>query len=146
VTIEEQVQTFSTTTTIADIALVAPPVTLEKPEPEIKVATSTHPKAPFCGVRSGEWPTEKAMVEAEFGVGHAMVAIARSESRFDPGAWNCASSATGIFQIIIGTWHGFSCTGSRVNPEDNINCARKIYDANGTRDWNASKHVWSKSL
>jgi hypothetical protein len=61
----------------------------------------------------------------------------------NPAAKNKYSTATGVFQILIGTWHNYKCTGDRTNADDNIACARKIYDARGTRDWNASRHAWS---
>ena len=61
----------------------------------------------------------------------------------NPAAKNPRSTATGVFQILIGTWNAYGCTGERTNAADNIACAKKIHDARGTRDWNASKHAWS---
>lgn len=74
-----------------------------------------------------------------------MVAIADAESDFIPWADNPNSTAYGVFQILIGTWHDYGCTGDRGNADDNIECARKIYDQSGTRPWNASIHEWGTS-
>lgn len=71
-----------------------------------------------------------------------MVEIARAESQFNPSAKNPNSTATGLFQILIGTWHGYGCTGERTDPEDNIACARIIYDQDGTTPWMASSYHW----
>ena len=51
----------------------------------------------------------------------------------NPLAKNKNSSAKGVFQIIDGTWKGYKCTGSVLIYEDNIQCAKKIYESNG--DW-----------
>lgn len=61
----------------------------------------------------------------------------------NPSAKNPRSTATGVFQILIGTWHAYGCTGERTNAADNIRCARKIYDESGTTPWNASKYAWA---
>lgn len=53
--------------------------------------------------------------------------VAKQESGFRPNAKNPNSTATGIFQIISGTWKNFHCTGSRTDYHDNIDCAVKIY-------------------
>jgi hypothetical protein len=82
------------------------------------------------------------MVAEEFKDAPVMVRIARAESGFDPAQKNKSSSASGLFQIVKGTWRGHHCVGDVFDPEDNIACARKIYEANGTVDWNASKHNW----
>jgi len=83
------------------------------------------------------------MVVAEFGAdAPVMIDIADAESKFDPTAKNCGSTATGIFQILIGTWEGAHCTGSRTDARDNIRCARIIYEDSGTKPWNASSHAW----
>ncbi|MCK4782079.1 transglycosylase SLT domain-containing protein [Candidatus Parcubacteria bacterium] len=53
--------------------------------------------------------------------------IAHCESRFDPNAKNPNSSATGIYQFMIGTWNGY-CKGDRKNADDNIACFMKLYN------------------
>lgn len=100
-------------------------------------------KAESCGIIPGDYAKYKTMIEEEFGVGHVMVDIARAESQFQPDAWNCRSSAGGLFQILDGTWSAYGCLGNKYSPQDNIECARKIFDANGTKDWNESKSNWT---
>ena len=71
-----------------------------------------------------------------------MIAIADAESDFNASAKNPHSSASGLFQIIKGTWKAYECVGDPFNPTDNIECAKKIYEDSGTSPWNESKHVW----
>jgi len=73
-----------------------------------------------------------------------MIRIARCESGLRPEAKNPTSTATGIFQIIIGTWDGNRCEGERWDFQDNIKCAYKLYQSRGFQPWNASKHCWNK--
>lgn len=71
-----------------------------------------------------------------------MVRIVNAESGFDPSQKNPNSSASGLFQIVKRTWETHHCIGDVFNPQDNIACARKIFEANGTTDWNESKDNW----
>ncbi len=71
-----------------------------------------------------------------------MLKIARAESGFKPWEKNPNSSASGLFQILTGTWKLHGCEGDVFNAEDNIACARKIYDDSGTKPWNESKPFW----
>jgi hypothetical protein len=71
-----------------------------------------------------------------------MVRIAKCESGYRPDAKNGSSTATGIFQILIGTWESNKCTGERTNFEDNIWCAWKIYDKRGNQPWVSSSGCW----
>ena len=73
-----------------------------------------------------------------------MIRIAKCESGLRPEAKNPTSTATGIFQIIIGTWDGNKCEGERWDFQDNIKCAYKLYQSRGFQPWNASKHCWNK--
>lgn len=91
---------------------------------------------------SADTGSVQGQIEAVFGVGHIMVSVARAESRFIPTAKNPKSTATGVFQILIGTWNHYGCTGSRTDAPANIACAKKIYDREGTRPWNSSKGMW----
>lgn len=86
--------------------------------------------------------TVKELVQEAFPDAPVMVAIAAAESQFNPIAKNPHSSATGVFQILTGTWTGYGCTGDRTNPQDNIRCARIIYEASGTSPWSASAAIW----
>jgi len=63
----------------------------------------------------------------------------------DPKAKNPNSSASGVFQILKGTWAAYGCTGDVFNEDDNIACARKIYDESGTTPWNASRGGWARA-
>jgi hypothetical protein len=63
-------------------------------------------------------------------------AVAKCESGFQPTAKSKISSASGLFQIIKGTWKGYKCDGDPFNPVDNTRCAKKIYDNN--RSWKTS--------
>lgn len=71
-----------------------------------------------------------------------MVRIAKCESNYKPDAKNPNSTATGIFQIIIGTWDGNRCKGERWNFQDNIKCAWQIYQKRGTQPWISSSKCW----
>ena len=82
------------------------------------------------------------MVRHEFLDAPIMVEIARAESRFIPTAKNPASTATGVFQILVGTWAAYGCVGERTDASDNIACARIIYNQDGTTPWNASSENW----
>ena len=71
-----------------------------------------------------------------------MIHIARAESNFRAEAKNGSSTASGIFQIIYGTWNSNKCQGSAFDAEDNIRCAYKIYAKRGFQPWYASSHIW----
>lgn len=73
--------------------------------------------------------------------------VAFCESSYNPLLKNAGSSASGLFQIIRGTWIDNGCAGDPFNADDNIACARKIYNRYGwasSASWKASKHCWSK--
>lgn len=75
-----------------------------------------------------------------------LLTIAKCESKLKPKAQNPDSTADGVFQIIDGTWKAYRCKGDKLNAEDNINCAAKIYKAEGVTAWNASRACWDDSL
>lgn len=83
------------------------------------------------------------MVYDEFKNEPTMLKIAMAESGFNPLAKNPHSTASGLFQILKGTWAAHKCTGDVFNPHDNIQCARKIYNDSGFSPWDASKDNWS---
>lgn len=75
--------------------------------------------------------------------GARAVKVAFCESSLDPRKTNSTSSASGLFQILKGTWESYQCEGNPFNAEDNIKCAYKIYQANGwgsSASWGASQH------
>lgn len=57
--------------------------------------------------------------------------VAFCESSLRPDAAHEHSSAKGIYQILRGTWKWLKCSGDPLNAEDNIKCARKLYDKYG---------------
>lgn len=73
-----------------------------------------------------------------FGVeeGKSALKVAQCESSLNPEAESNISSASGLYQIIDGTWNLFKCTGDPYNAFDNVNCAKKIFDHTG--GWNTS--------
>lgn len=86
----------------------------------------------------------KGLITATFPDAPIMVRVVEAESSFDCGVKNPDSSARGCFQILTGTWKDHACIGDVLDVEDNIACARKIYDDEGTRPWNSSKYMWGK--
>jgi len=73
-----------------------------------------------------------------------MIRISRCESNHRPTVKNPNSTATGVFQVLIGTWKYAKCEGSRTNYEDNIRCAYKVRELQGNGAWNASKKCWNQ--
>lgn len=87
-------------------------------------------------------------IEKEFG-DHAevMKRIGVCESGLIQTAKSPKSTATGIFQIINGTWEGHGCVGDRRNYKDNIACAKKIHDGpQGLGAWSESFPCWKKTF
>ena len=74
----------------------------------------------------------------------ALIRIAKCESHYRPTAKNPNSSASGVMQIIAGTWYHYGCTGDKWDFKDNIDCGFKIYEKSGLSPWNASKHCWQE--
>lgn len=72
------------------------------------------------------------------------IRVARCESgkNLNPRAKNPSSTASGIFQIIYGTWNGNDCQGNAFDFVSNIDCAYKIFAKRGFQPWNASRHCW----
>lgn len=55
-----------------------------------------------------------------------LIAIAKAESGLNPLAKNPKSSASGLFQVIAGTWYSYNCVGDKYDFKDSTNCAIKI--------------------
>ena len=97
--------------------------------------------------------TDEEYIRSQFPDDPVMWDIAEAEA-YDwrdevPGPINCAqknpaSSATGCFQILRGTWQDHACAGDPWRREDNVECAKKLRAANGHRDWLPSAHAWGK--
>jgi len=71
-----------------------------------------------------------------------MIRIAKAESSLNPRAKSPKSTASGLFQIVAGTWYSNDCVGDKWDYEDNTRCAYRIYQKRGFQPWNASKRVW----
>lgn len=67
--------------------------------------------------------------------------IATCESNWRTNAKNPNSSASGVFQFLSSTWNKWG-QGDVFNPYDNIRSAVKLFDAEGTTPWLASKKCW----
>ena len=115
----------ATMTICADKAPVAPLVT---PQPTI-----TPKVVPM---------TVQDKIANTFGVDSIMNHVAFCESSFNPSVKHKTSSAKGLFQIIDGTWKSNKCTGDPLNADDNIKCAKKIYDRQELGPWQASRGCW----
>lgn len=83
------------------------------------------------------------VVKTTFPDAPVMIMVLKSESSFDCGIKNPGSSARGCFQILTSTWKGAACTGDVYDIEDNIACARKLYDESGLAPWLESKNTWA---
>ena len=86
---------------------------------------------------SGSKSVPDMIVEEFAGTGHEQKAlkVAKCESGFNPSAKNSSSSASGVFQIIRGTWNAYARPGESVwNARDNIRVAYRI--------WKASNQSW----
>lgn len=89
-------------------------------------------------------PTIEEKILYAFPDAPIMLKVAIAESRLVPTAKNPESSATGLFQVLQGTWIGAGCKGDPKNADDNIACARKLYDDSGLVPWEASREHWSR--
>ena len=83
-----------------------------------------------------------SLIVATFPQDPIMLKVAKAESGLNPKAKNPNSSATGIFQILAGTWKHFACEGEPTNAEDNIVCAKKVLDGQGLGAWSESYPLW----
>jgi hypothetical protein len=72
--------------------------------------------------------------------------IVYCESNWKTNAFNARSRDLGLFQINL-YYHQNAAEkmGLDLNdPKDNIRYALYLYEKNGTRDWNWSKHCWAR--
>jgi len=125
------------TTTTASVKLAsAAPVTSS-------VAVATVPRSEI-----------EALVREYFSDAPVMVQIARCESGFRQFNGNGVvlknptSSAKGIFQIMesLHTRTAANLGHDILTIEGNLGYARHLYEKEGTRPWNASKHCWGNTL
>lgn len=73
-----------------------------------------------------------------------MQKIAKCESTYRADAKNKYSTASGVYQIIRGTWNSNSCQGDVFNAQSNITCGWNLYFSRGTNPWNSSRACWGK--
>ena len=71
-----------------------------------------------------------------------LIAIAKPESGYNPKAKNRRSTASGVFQILAGTWYHHNCIGDKWNFKDNTECAVKVLRSEGVGAWVSSRSQW----
>ncbi|MBA3551170.1 transglycosylase family protein [Patescibacteria group bacterium] len=106
------------------IAYKSEPFPVEITKPAARKVFSSYPKVTFDSVY------------------RILAKIARCESGGDPLAKNKTSSAKGLLQIIDGTWEHFSCEGSVLDADDNMQCGVKIAMTSGLHHWDESRSCW----
>ena len=75
-----------------------------------------------------------------------LLAIAEAESNFNPEATNSKSTAKGLFQILKGTAKKYCPEANLFNPEENIECAKKIYEDKKWQPWMSSFPKWKDKI
>ena len=121
------------------------------------LVTSSSTPVTVAAAQSAVMPASQSVeeyVREYFKDAPVMIDIARCESRFrqfdSAGSVlkNPTSTAMGAFQIMasIHAKNAENLLGASIyDLEGNAAYARYLYEKNGTRDWNASKHCWGKS-
>lgn len=140
---------FATTGVAFLMGVMAPSVAPKMSPMEIDVATTTEKAVVVEEVVLGRREEIILFIEEVFGPEDKEIAkrIAYCESSLIPGAKSSSSSATGLFQIIIGTWNAHSCEGDRTNHKDNTLCAKKIMSGpQGLGAWSESFPCWKKTF
>lgn len=117
--------------------------------PIVYAAEPEAPKTILIGTKI-EWTEERIIQEIKntFPDAPIMVEVAKCESRFKQYAYNPTNNSHdgGIFQISK-KYHGEEMNELGVDQYDiqeNIQFARKLYEREGLKPWNASKKCWSK--
>lgn len=95
-----------------------------------------------------ERTAEKYGVEAKLAK-----AVARAESNFNPTAKNPASSASGVYQFLDGTFSRFCIKtyqlteglADKNDPDIQIECAVRMIAEGGITHWQPSEHIWKKT-
>lgn len=83
-------------------------------------------------------------IREKFGASaETMLAIAKCESGLNPSAKNRTSSASGVFQIIKGTWEANTEAdwSERFDARTNIDTAYTIWSRSGTGPWECKKYI-----
>jgi len=123
------------------------PIEYARAEATPPVATSTVATTTVIKLSYTKERVQELIVEA-FPDAPIMLRVAACESGFLQHAYNPTNNSHdgGVFQISQ-KYHGHQMKKLGLDPydvKDNIAYARILYDANGLRDWSASKHCWSK--
>lgn len=91
-------------------------------------------KSDLCGqVVVSTWPVALQKKAAR---------VCRCESSNNPSARNPDSTATGLFQILRGTWFDYG-SGNIYNPYDNSSTGYRIFKGQGWGAWTPSRKCWS---
>lgn len=75
--------------------------------------------------------------------------IAACESGGNPTAQNAVSSASGLYQMIDGTWHaygGSTAHARQASVAEQTAVARRLLAAEGTSPWDASRSCWFEKV
>jgi len=136
-----QAQAVSTVPQTQPVTQSAPPQQVVQPVvtpivvPPTSVPYNPPPTAPPAPVTGGN---VSSMIYQIFGAnGQAAINVAQCESGLNPGAYN-PSGASGLFQIMPGTWAGTSQAGlSPYNAQANAIAAHEIFvrDGYSWREW-----------
>lgn len=102
----------------------------EQDRPSITVTPTVTPLSPASEPVGAPKTVEGIIRETFEDDAERALKVAKCESGLNPTAKSKHSTATGVFQIIKGTWALYQCEGERTNAADNIACAKKIYDRN----------------
>ena len=122
--------------------------TPEKKQVEIKVeptkTAEEKDEPPSTPVKIETKEQIENYIKEKFGASaETMLAIAKCESGLNPSAKNSRSTASGVFQIIKGTWQGNTEASwdERFDAKTNIDTAFTIWSHRGTQPWKCGKII-----
>lgn len=111
--------------------------------PEVIKLWDTTPVVILEGAKDPLRNSNVVLIADTFPNAPVMLKVANAESGYNEKAKNPGSTARGLFQVIQSTQKNYGCTGDMYDPEDNVACAKKLYDKDGTSHWLESKLGWS---
>lgn len=144
-----QTQAYGNISTVVAIEETIPQTT----STSVKLASAA-PVAPQAYTSSVPASEIELIVRNYFADAPVMVQIARCESNFRQYnangvvLKNPTSSAKGVFQIMesLHTRTASNLGHDILTIEGNLGYARHLYEREGTRPWNASRHCWGNTL